>query len=69
LKEVYADPIVEPTVISAVDEQQGGSEEAHITMESEASVFSVSENGELIQGTPNENDNENTPGQEQDPTT
>jgi segregation and condensation protein B len=69
LKEVYAESIVEPTVISAVDEQQGGSEEAHITMESEASVFSVSENGELIQGTPNENDNENTPGQEQDPTT
>ena len=57
LKEVYAEPIVEPTIVR-VEEEGEKSEEVHITLDSEASMFSVTENGELIQeGRKDENDN------------
>ena len=59
LKEVYADPIVEPTIVR---EEQGANEESqesHITMDSEASLFSVTETGELIEGK-NEDSNESS---------
>jgi len=68
LKEVYADPIVEPTIVRPAEEQSEESEETHITLASEASIFSVSESGELIQGAPNANKNENATGEEQNPT-
>jgi segregation and condensation protein B len=57
LKEVYAEPIVEPTIVRAEEEGEQP-EEVHITLDSEASMFSVTENGELIQeGRKDENDN------------
>ena len=49
LKEVYAEPIVEPTIVKG-DEASDESADAHVTMDSEASLFSVTENGELIEG-------------------
>ena len=67
LKEVYADPIVEPTIVHP----EGGTEnaeESHITMESEASIYSVTESGELIEGARNDEQQNNSPEQEQDPT-
>src|SRR5436309_2358385 len=50
LKEVYADPIVEPTIVKGEHESNDESNESQVTMASEASLFSVTENGELIEG-------------------
>src|SRR6478735_4309726 len=45
IREVYAEPTVEPTIINApANEQERQDEETHITLESEASLFSVTEN-------------------------
>src|SRR6476620_11190538 len=43
LKEVYADPIIEPTIVRK-EEDAEEAEEAQVTMESEASLLSVTEN-------------------------
>ena len=67
LKEVYAEPIVEPTIIRAEEEGEQ-TEEVHITLDSEASMFSVTENGELIQGARKDEENDNPSDQEQHPT-
>ena len=50
LKEVYAEPLVEPTIVNAPEANREEEVEAHITLDSEASLFSVTENGELIEG-------------------
>ena len=68
LKEVYADPIVEPTVMNPAEHRPTDSEEAQIILESESSLFSVSERGELIEGARNEGDSENASAEEKDPT-
>ena len=68
LKEVYADPVVEPTIVNPTEQHLSDSGEAQITMESEASLFSVSESGELIEGAHKGDDNKNSSAEEQDPT-
>ncbi len=58
LKEVYADVIVEPTQVHSANtntekeesEESEESSEAKISLDSEASAFSVTETGELIHG-------------------
>ena len=67
LKEVYAEPIVEPTIINApANEQERQDEETHITLESEASLFSVTETGELIEGGRKENEGDNNNAADED---
>ena len=68
LKEVYAEPIVEPTIVSAEGGEHNETEEAHISMASEASLFSVTENGELIEGAGKKDENDITSADDQDPT-
>src|SRR6476659_687672 len=65
LKEIYADPIIEPTIVRG-EEVAEEPEEAQVTLNSEASLFSVTENGELIQG---KNDESSTSSEDQDSTT
>jgi segregation and condensation protein B len=67
LKEVYADPIVEPTIVHP-GEGTENAEESHITMDSEASIYSVTESGELIEGARNDEQQNDSTEQEQDPT-
>ena len=50
LKEVYAEPVVEPTVISALPQEMGPDQEKQASLGAEASFFSVTERGELIEG-------------------
>jgi hypothetical protein len=61
---VYADPIIEPTIVRG-GEAAEETEEAQVTMDPEASLFSVTENGELIQG---KNDESSTSSEDQDST-
>ena len=67
LKEVYADPVVEPTIVNSPVIEQQGSEEPHITLESEASIFSVTENGELIEGSRKNKEDDSSSTQDPDP--
>jgi segregation and condensation protein B len=50
LKEVYADPVVAPTIISALSQEKVPDQENEGTLDAEASFFSVTERGELIEG-------------------
>jgi segregation and condensation protein B len=65
LKEVYAEPVVEPTIVHPVESEEEVNE-VQITMPSEASIFSVSESGELIEGKKDEPDSSTAEGN--DPT-
>jgi segregation and condensation protein B len=66
LKEVYADPIVEPTIVQSAESSENP-EESHITLDSEASLYSVTENGELIEGGRNDEQRNDSSEQEQEP--
>ena len=52
LKEVYADPVVEPTIVGLPEEREP-EQEKPLTLDSDASFFSVTERGELIEGEEN----------------
>jgi segregation and condensation protein B len=68
LKEVYADPVVEPTIVNAAETESEEVEEKQISLDSEASLFSVTERGELIVGGRKENESDQNSTEEKDPT-
>jgi segregation and condensation protein B len=67
LKEVYAEPLVEPTIVNSPEGNREEEVEAHITMDSEASLFSVTENGELIEGGKKDNERDDNSTGENNP--